>query len=146
MSSVETSSVLRFAVFAAAVLSYCVSFTLPTLHLERGSYIAPLAVLLFGWGTAAWYANLTAGLAFILSLYGKVLAAVTAAIVTVALCLSTFAIVGNRVPTDEGGGTDRVTTLGAGAYFWMASMFLFVLYVLLLAWQRSKVPQSPVGR
>lgn len=58
------------------------------------------------------------------------------------LALSTFAILERSVLTDEGGGTDRVTSLGVGAYLWMASMFVFGVYVLLHARQLSQAHSS----
>ena len=107
------------------------------MHLTRGGDVSPLAVLLFGWGSPAWYANLTAALGVTLCRSTYVTAAVVAAMATLVLSVTTFSAVGGSVFTDEGGGTDQVTSLGLGAYLWMLSMLAFALHMML------RLRQSP---
>ena len=131
MLRVNASRLLSRSMLAVAACFFFASFMYPTMHLARGSYISPLAVLLFGWGNPAWYANLTAALGVTLCRSTYVAAAVVAAITTLVLSATAFSVVGNSVLTDEGGGTDQVTRLGVGAYFWMVSMLAFALHIML---------------
>jgi hypothetical protein len=146
-------SMLRLAALASALVLYVASYRFPTYHLELAGAEGALAVLLFGWMAAltlqfAWFANVAVLLGLAFCAAHKVHAARLTATAVFLLSLNTFTLPGTRI-AELSGRSDRVASLGTGAYLWVGSMLMFALFIALAASavsHRTRVPRATASQ
>lgn len=118
------------------VLLYGASLFFPVF----GQHWKGYGVLAFGWmgligGLVAWYANPFFVLAFIGALVDKRKVAVYAAILSSALSLDTFRVLSVGLPNN--GDSLKIAKLDAGAYIWLAAMFLMLILSFFVSEKRD---------
>lgn len=123
---------------------YVTSLLFPAFHLANGKITDSLLVLLMGWSAIlgwqfAWIANPIAFMAVVFFLYGSFRNSLWFALLAATVSLNTFTMINEEVVLDESGTSARVTQLGEGAYFWLASMLFLLICCATYAWRARTV-------
>ena len=131
MSTLPRASWLaRLAVVGVSLLLFVVACATPTVYFENDVHepwpglmtlILGLFALLEGY--VGWLANPIGAIALVLVLVRQWVAASAVAAVAFLIALTSFVVLGDTVPLDEGGVNKAVaTSLGLGFYLWLASI------------------------
>jgi hypothetical protein len=130
-------------VITASIILYAVACCLPALEFKN-SNSAPdimfgLRALVVGWsgifaGVFGWYANPLWVFALFFCLLRKPGFGAVFAVAALAIALTTFGVVGQELPGDEGNVTrTTVVALLPGFYVWLASLCVPLLAVVVRA-------------
>jgi hypothetical protein len=108
---------------------FLVACLLPALVFSGADEAWPgYGVLFVGWmgvgaGQFGWFANPVYGLALLLVMFRRYVAAAVVAAVAFVVALHTLSLFVSEIPADEGGvATHHLVTLHAGFYVWMAAL------------------------
>ncbi len=137
-------------VLSVSVILFAVACCLPALEFKNSrsphDVMWGMNALVVGWsgilaGVMAWYANPFWVLGLILGLLRKPIPAAVAGVVAILISLSTFSVIGQELPGDEGNVT-RTTLLRLlpGCYVWMASLVILPFVALFHRSKNSKTP------
>ena len=103
------------------------------IQIWRGIHVLEMGWLGLLFKQIAWCANPVLVLSLIFFLFRRWLTAVVIALVALAIAANTFALFSRDLPADEGNVIKlRLETLGAGFYFWMASIVAVIIGSIIL--------------